>query len=301
MGFAFGEGGHLTLVRIRDGTEIDHLDLTPFFEEEFGGEGRIAIVQRWAADYDKDFEALDRQDFSALVAKRRIVQVMQFSDYDHDGWRSEFYLQTEAAPCGRSVGVVIGISKRHPHLHVFGTVSKPDKPLYMQKAEWNALGRAPGPIEVVDWPCGDHGAETETRLRLRWTPEGVDGTRREYSARRTTSLRAYSAKNRCDEPVARCWAVSNCAERFALTIQIDGGISHADSFAQNGKRRGVGPGEPLRVCAEVKRLDVLLTGPSAAVFRRAKLLAWDFALPARVSFGTMVSQESAHQYWKGKP
>lgn len=180
-GYAFGEGGHLTLVRMRGGKEIDHLDLTPFCDQENLGMEPIAIVQRWQPDYAKDEQASKRQDFPALVAKRRIAQLMRFADYEHDGWRSEFYLQTDTAPCGKSVGIVIGVSKRNPRLHVLATVAKPGSPLYMHEREWDALRRASGPIEVLDWACGDHGAETETRLRLRWTPEGVDGTIREYS------------------------------------------------------------------------------------------------------------------------
>jgi hypothetical protein len=51
----------------------------------------------------------------------------------------------------------------------------------MQRENWEALRDASGPIEVSDWPCGDHGADTETTLRLRWTPDGVEATRREFT------------------------------------------------------------------------------------------------------------------------
>jgi hypothetical protein len=87
----------------------------------------------------------------------------------------------ESLPCGKSLGLVVGVSKRNPRLHALGAAAKPGKPLYMQKGEWEALRRATGPIEVLDWPCGDHGADTETRLFLRWTPKGVVGALREYS------------------------------------------------------------------------------------------------------------------------
>jgi hypothetical protein len=43
------------------------------------------------------------------------------------------------------------------------------------------LRRATGPIEVQDWACDDHGADTETTLRLRWTRDGIEGTRRDYT------------------------------------------------------------------------------------------------------------------------
>lgn len=182
MGFAYGEGGDIVLIRLRNGVEIDRLPLAPLFDVEFLETRRAAIVQRWAMDYEKDDpERSSKPHFAAIVAKRPIVQVMHFADYDHDGQKSEFYLQTEAAPCGKSVGVLIGLSSRNPRLHVFGTASKPAAPLRMQQQEWEALREAKGPVDVTDWTCGDHGAETETTLRLRWTPEGVAGTRREFT------------------------------------------------------------------------------------------------------------------------
>ena len=103
---------------------------------------------------------------------------MHVADYNRDGRANEFYLQTESEPGGKSAGVIIGITKLRPRLHAFGTASNPDKPLRLQKREWDALRRASGPIEVMDWPCEDHGDDTETTLRLRWTQDGVEGTRR---------------------------------------------------------------------------------------------------------------------------
>ena len=177
MGFAYGESGDLYLVRLRNATEVDRLHLTPLFEEE-----EAAVVQRWPKDEKRDFKLSEREDFSDLVSKRPTVQVMQFDDYDHDGKRTEFYLQTEAAPCGKSVGIVVGLSTNSSRLHVFGTASNPSKPLYLQKREWRALRDASsGPVNMVDWSCGDHGADTQTEIRLQWSQEGIDGKRREYT------------------------------------------------------------------------------------------------------------------------
>jgi hypothetical protein len=142
-GFAYGEAGDLDVVRLRGGIEIERLRLTPFFSD-FDGE---AIVQRWQADYKNDFKNSEREDFPIVVSRRPTVQLMYFSDYDHDGWETEFYLQTKALPCGKSYGIVIGLSKRDPRLHVFGTASNPIKPLPMQKREWEALRNASAPIE----------------------------------------------------------------------------------------------------------------------------------------------------------
>jgi hypothetical protein len=176
-GFAYGEAGDLFLLRLRDGVEIDRLRLTPFFTDWRGK----AVLQRWPVHEKDDFTAFENDRFPAVVRKRAMVQLMHFGDYDHDGRSLEFYLQTEALPCGKSAGIVVGLSQANPRLHVFGTASNPRKPLSMQKREWEALRDAAGPVDVLDWACADHGADTETRLRLRWTDEGIIGVRREYS------------------------------------------------------------------------------------------------------------------------
>jgi len=175
-GFAYGEIGDLYLVRLRDGSEIDRLHLTPLFGEEPG-----AAVQLWAPDHENDFQFAQRDDFDALVARRPMVQVMHFADYNHDGMATEFYLQTEADPCGKSAGVLVGISKANPQLHVFGAASDPGTPLSLFKWEWDALKDSLRPVTVTDWECWDHGAETRTEVYLHWSGDAVDGERREYT------------------------------------------------------------------------------------------------------------------------
>ena len=177
MGFAYGEVGDLYLVRVRNGTEIDRLHLTPLF-----GEHPAAVVQHWPVDDEKDFKLSERNDFARIVSQRPTVKVMNFADYDHGGRSTEFYLQTEAAPCGKSLGVVIGLSKSDPMLHVFGTVSNPKRPLYLQKHEWEALREASSvPVKILDWACGDHGSPNEMEVELVWSAQGIDGVRREYT------------------------------------------------------------------------------------------------------------------------
>lgn len=176
MGFAYGESGDLYLVRLRNGSEVDRLHLTPFFTEE-----ESAVLQHSPVGA-QDFKLSNREDFSNIVIKRPIVRIMQLDDYDHDGRRTEFYLQTESAPCGKSVGVVVGLSMANPRLHVFGTVSRPAEPLYLQRREWQALRDASsGSVNVIDWPCDDHGAETQTEIQLQWSVRGIEGTSREYT------------------------------------------------------------------------------------------------------------------------
>lgn len=183
-GFAYGESGDLYLVRMRSGTEIDRLHLTPLFKEQ-----EAAVVRRWPQDEKRDFKLAEREDFSSLVSKRPTVHVMRLEDYDHDGKPTEFYLQTETLPCGKSVGVVAGVSATNARLHVFGTASNPSQPLYLQRREWQALRDASGPVNIVDWPCGDHGSDTQTEIRLHWSAAGIDGIRREYTCPSNTQSR----------------------------------------------------------------------------------------------------------------
>jgi hypothetical protein len=106
---------------------------------------------------------------------------MRFADYDHDGQKTEFYLQTDAGPCGHTKGIVVGVSKINPRLHAFGTASKPNQPEYLEEHEWKALSNATHPIEVIDVSCGDHGAETELTVRLGWTAAGITVATREWT------------------------------------------------------------------------------------------------------------------------
>ena len=183
QGFGFGEGGEVDLIRLRNRVEVDRLPITPLFYEQFTGEGRIALIQRWQPDTRKDFKLSQRADFPTLVRKRPSVQVMHFADYDHDGWATEFYLQTEALPGGKSAGVVIGVSRKNPRLHALATTSKPANPLRMQKIAWEALRESSGSVDVVTWPCGDHGANSETITRIHCSPDGIEGVRREFDCK----------------------------------------------------------------------------------------------------------------------
>jgi hypothetical protein len=174
-GFAYGEGGDLTLLRFRKGMEIDRLELTSLFKDADVNLGGIAILKRWEPNYDLDFKASQEGDFADIVARRPTLKIMNFIDHDHDGHRSEFFLQTDTLPCGKRVGVVVGVSTSNKKLHVFGTATKPTKALMLQEHIWKALSRAHGPVEVVDWSCGDHGSDEETTVRLENTNRGIEG------------------------------------------------------------------------------------------------------------------------------
>lgn len=178
-GFAFGESGQLDLVRTANDKEIERLELTPLFEEVFADQDG-AIVQRWEV-LDKDLEESRTETFAARVRSRPVVRIMHFADYNHDGAATEFFLQTGVEPCGKLTGIVIGLTQRNPRLHAFGTVLHPDKPLVLQKREWQALLEAKGRVEVRDWACGDHASEIEVDLELSAANKGIRVIRREYA------------------------------------------------------------------------------------------------------------------------
>jgi hypothetical protein len=177
-GFSYGEGGDLFLLRLRNGVEIDRLHLTPFFSE---WTDKLAVLQRSARLFDLDEKLFERDDFPALVSKRPTVQVMHLADYDHDGMSAEFYLQTAAIPCGRSVGVVLGLSKSNRRLHALESTGDPGTPLTMLRDAWVALRDAKDPVELKTWSCGDHGALQEERVRLDWTSKGIRGLSRTFT------------------------------------------------------------------------------------------------------------------------
>jgi hypothetical protein len=180
-GFAYGESGDVDLIRTRDDVVVDRFHITPLFQQLPMADIAGALLQRWKPDYDRDLDLVEEPNFAAVVAKRPVVRIMDFQDYNHDGQSTEFYLQTETLPCEKSAGIVIGVSKDNPVLHVFGTALNPGRPLMMKKFEWEALPGASGPVRLTDWHCGDHGSETTTVVELSSSATGVDGNRLTYA------------------------------------------------------------------------------------------------------------------------
>jgi hypothetical protein len=178
-GFAYGESGQLDLVRSKDDHEIERLELTPFYDEVlYPGH---AVLRRWEPqEQDLKKAKSEPQAFLAQVHARPVATVMRFADYNHDDSSTEFFLQTDLEPCGKVTGVVVGVTPTLPRLHVFGTALHPDKPLVMQKREWEALLKANEPTEVLDWACGDHGSEIESDLTLTVVKGAIHVVRREF-------------------------------------------------------------------------------------------------------------------------
>lgn len=177
-GFAFGESGKLDLVRLRQGREVERLPLAPFFDGgEWPADSGDALLRRWEllqSDWDHQPGPVPG------VRSRPQASAMNFGDYDHDGEATEFYLQTNAGPCGHTGGIVVGVSRNAPRLHAFATAAHPDEPLFMDEPAWKALLRSQGPARMVVWSCGDHASGTETELEVSVASGVIHVTSREY-------------------------------------------------------------------------------------------------------------------------
>jgi len=181
IGFAYGEMGRLDLVRIANGREIDRLELTPFFETDLS-EQPAAVLPRWEFR-DNDIENIGKEGFPGRVRARPLRRIIQFADYDHDRSAAEFFLQNSVAPCGKRYGIIVGLTREKPRLHVFASIANPAKPLVLQKRIWDALLKTRGPSKVLSWPCGDHGSEAESVVEIQATRQGIRAVEREYACK----------------------------------------------------------------------------------------------------------------------
>jgi hypothetical protein len=76
-------------------------------------------------------------------------------------------VQIGTLPCGKTQFIAVGVTVREPRLHALATASKPDVPLVMQRAAWEALRKSAGLTAVPTWACGDHGSEVRTEGDIR--------------------------------------------------------------------------------------------------------------------------------------
>lgn len=191
-GFAFGESGYLDLVRIQDSKEIDRLHLTPLFadQETPAWETKKAVLQRWLIVEKTDFEAWDKADLSGVdqlakfkqqVMRRKPVSILDVSDFNQDGWATEFVLQVGVLPCGKRQSILVGVSPERPQLHAFGTAEHPDTPLVLYVDHWAKLRTARRPVRVVSWTCGDHGSEEQTERTLAVDRAGIHVVKETFS------------------------------------------------------------------------------------------------------------------------
>jgi hypothetical protein len=182
MGFAFGEAGDLDLVRKRAGQKDERFSLTRLFrygEAPGPSYDRVwTVLPRWKNHTDDD--KIGSSALPSEVKARPIIKIIKFGDYDHDGRATEFLLQIGNLPCAKSMTLAVGISQKNPHLHAFTSFKSPDKPLILQKEQWEALRNSTDRISVVNWPCGDHGLDGEEEYMLQSKSGTIYSTRRTY-------------------------------------------------------------------------------------------------------------------------
>ncbi|HVN99372.1 MAG TPA: hypothetical protein VMT49_04965 [Steroidobacteraceae bacterium] len=172
-GFAYGEAGRLSLVRLRRGAAREVLDLTGFFHAgAIASAGGLAVVQRWqpipasAHDEDDDWHHASDLNFLARVRARPPAAIMRIADYNHDGRASEFLLQVGAPACGQHLMVLVGVSKYNARLHVFASAESPDEPLELDARTWEAVRRSAQPVHAVESGCDQPGAKVESLVTV---------------------------------------------------------------------------------------------------------------------------------------
>ena len=175
-GAAYAQVGDLVLERKRSGATPERMPLALLFtgsDMMFNDKGRVAMLQRWPAHL-RDIESIPTR---ASIRRRPAVQIMRLRDYNHDGIAGEFLLQVDTLPCGKHVMVAVGITRDNPHLHVLTSAEHPERRLALFQWQWDALARNARPGKVMDWPCGDHGADEETTVLLRAGRGRIHATR----------------------------------------------------------------------------------------------------------------------------
>jgi hypothetical protein len=172
-GFAYGEAGRLSLVRLRPGAEQERLELASFFKgQAVPVAGGLAVLQRWrpipatADNEDDDWHHASDLNFQQRVRARGASPAMRIADYNHDGMASEFLLQVGTKPCGKHVLVLVGVSRFNQRLHVFASAEAPDTPLELGPRVWAAVRKHAEPVRVVEWPCADRTDDVESTVTV---------------------------------------------------------------------------------------------------------------------------------------
>lgn len=170
-GFAYGEAGRPTLVRLRHGHPAERLELAPFFKDQGApAPAGSAVLAHWrpvpAAAHDENDDWHHAADFNFLerVQARGPVELLKFGDYNHDGRASEFLLQVGLRPCGRPRLVLVGVSARNPRLHVFASAEAPDQPLVLPATAWAAVLSSPKASRTVETSCTDPDSTSESTV-----------------------------------------------------------------------------------------------------------------------------------------
>ncbi|MGE3693084.1 MAG: hypothetical protein AB7F98_17045 [Novosphingobium sp.] len=185
-GFAYGEMGHLSLLRKQGTRTVDRLALGQFFTDLPADNSDGLAAMQWRPFALSDVDQTDEHGNSppALLARikaRPGPRVMQLADYDHDGVASEFLVQVSAGPCSHTDYIAVGISRANPRLHGLGTAHSPSGTLTMPASAWEALLHSGSEARVTVTPCGDHGSEERQELALSARYGAISATQRTYN------------------------------------------------------------------------------------------------------------------------
>jgi len=175
-GVAYAQVGDLVLERERPGARPERMPLTPLFARSdmvFNEKGPVAMLPRWPAP----LRDIDQNPTPATIRARPAVPIMRLRDYNHDGIAGEFLLQVDTLPCGKHLMVAVGTTRDNPRLHALTSAEHRGRPLTLFQWQWAALARSPRPGRIMDWPCGDHGAEEETSVVLKTNGGRIHATR----------------------------------------------------------------------------------------------------------------------------
>lgn len=184
-GLAYGEAGSLELVRSRRPGPDETMSLDPLFRgvgimTPIAGSGAVLPKLPYR---ESDFARDSRKDptLAGDISRRPIKRIMQMADYNHDGWEAKFLLQVDEVPCGRRRFVAVGVTKARPYLHALGSKAWPEQPLILAGEVWMKLRHGVGPFNVLTWPCGEEGGETESRVLVRVENGELDVMEEEWS------------------------------------------------------------------------------------------------------------------------
>jgi len=187
-GAAYAQVGDLILERKHPGAPSERMPLTPLFARSdmvSSERGTVAMLPHWPTH----LRDIDSNPLPAAIRGRRAVTIMRLRDYNHDGIAGEFLVQVDTLPCGKHVLVAVGTTRDNAHLHVLTSAEHPERPLALYQWQWDALIHSSHPGKVMDWPCGDHGAQEETTVVLK-----ADGGRL-HATRITSTCRDTIAAN----------------------------------------------------------------------------------------------------------
>lgn len=121
-------------------------------------------LSRWPQDLDP----ASAIDTSRLTPRR----VLSLTKIDASGSSRGWVHEQEVASCGHSLWRMAGVTGARPNLHLLSDPLEQQPTELNHPGTWSALA-SDSIVDVLDFECGDHGAEAEGRLVALRTGAGV--------------------------------------------------------------------------------------------------------------------------------